>query len=231
MRFLLLFLALISASVAEARYCNQVQCKMCNRIFGPLPGYELNADYTVHRASTQQQPIYQQYIQPQPTYSQPTYSVTTTQQSLPSEALRALDPSSQEAVETMLRLLVPTSDDVLYDLGSGDGRTLIAASEKYGTPGLGIEINSESAELSRTKIQEADLDNVRIVTGDATKYDLSEATLVTMYLYPQVIQKLMPNIKALRSGTRVISYAHPIPVTNTRRIVVGENTFYLWIAP
>lgn len=239
MRFLVLIAALLFTSVAEARYCqNYASCKMCNRIFGPAPGYQLNADYTASRIRPQQQqytPQPQQsfapvYTQPSVTYSTPSVTYETSA-AIPTEILQALDPTSQSSVDKMLALLAPTKWDTIYDLGSGDGRVLLSASRGYGTPGIGIEINPESAELSRDKLDAAGIDNVRIVTGDATKYDFSDATLITMYLYPQVIKSLLPNLRALKPGTRVISYSHPIPLPGARKITVKGSTFYLWITP
>lgn len=208
MRYLLLIITLLFSSVAEARYCNNPNCAMCNRIFGPMGGFTAP--------------------QPTITYATPATPAPTP---LPREVLRELDPSSQSAVNKMLALLAPTPQDTLYDIGSGDGRVLSTASQTYGTPGLGIEINPETADLSRTRLQSAGIDNVTIVTGDATQYDFSGATLITMYLYPQVIKSLVPNLEALRSGTRVISYCHPIPMPSARKIVVGTDTFYLWVKP
>jgi len=131
----------------------------------------------------------------------------------------------------MLSLVDPTPGDILYDLGSGDGRILITASQEYGTPGIGIEINPETADLSRIRLKEAGVDNVTIATGNATDFDISYATIVTMYLYPPVIKSLIPNLEGLKSGTRVVSFSHPIPLAGTRKITVDDETFYLWIKP
>ena len=239
MRFLVLIAALLFAQTAQARLCTSyASCKMCNRLFGPAPGYQLNADYTASRIRSPQQyaPQQQQYTpQPQqsfaPAYTQPSVTYYETSAAIPTEILQALDPTSPASVDKMLALLAPTKWDTIYDIGSGDGRVLITASETYGTPGIGIEINPESADLSRDKLDEAGINNVRIVTGDATEYDFSDATLITMYLYPQVIKSLVPNLEALSQGTRVISYSHPIPLPGARKITVKGSTFYLWIKP
>lgn len=226
MRYLLLFIAVSFASIVEARYCNNPNCAMCNRIFGPMGGIRSYNSAPVQVQTFAPQPIFAPAPQPTIVPAQPSVP-----QTIPQEILYSLDPSAQVSVEKMLAILAPTSNDVLYDLGSGDGRILITASNRYGTSGVGIEINAESASLSMQRIHDQGIDNVRIVTGDATKYDLSDATLVTMYLYPPVIKALVPNLQALKSGTRVVSFAHSIPLPGTRKIDVGEDSFYLWIKP
>jgi len=126
----------------------------------------------------------------------------------------------------MLKKVKPTPRDVLYDLGCGDGRILIEAVRRYKCKAVGIEINPERAKLARENIKKAGLD-VQIVVGDARKYDLSKATIITMYLFPDLMQELEPNITP--STTRIVSYSHEIPNRiNQKFLILDKYPVYLW---
>jgi SAM-dependent methyltransferase len=116
-------------------------------------------------------------------------------------------PTRQAIVDAMLRLAHVGRDDVVYDLGSGDGRIVIIAAEKYGARGVGIELVPQLVEMSRDLAREAEVaDRVRFVEGDLFAADISEATVVTLYLSPSVNRRLMPKLmKELRPGTRIVS--------------------------
>ena len=117
-------------------------------------------------------------------------------------------PTPQNVVEAMLKLANVTSSDVVYDLGSGDGRIPITAAEKYGARGVGIDINPErikeaNANLAKSKAG----DKVRFLNQDLFETDLSPATVITLYLLPSLNQKLIPKLKQLKPGTRIVSHS------------------------
>jgi hypothetical protein len=114
-------------------------------------------------------------------------------------------PSAQRLVDKMLDLAKMTPQDYVIDLGSGDGRTVITAA-KRGARALGIEYNPELVELSKRRAaQEGVSDRARFVTGDIFETDFSQATIITMFLLPELNLKLRPQILNLRPGTRVVS--------------------------
>jgi tRNA G37 N-methylase Trm5 len=116
-------------------------------------------------------------------------------------------PTPDALVTKMLEAVKTTRDDVVYDLGSGDGKIPIAAAKQYGAKAVGIEYNPEMAELARRNVKREGVDNlVSIVTGDIFVEDFSQATVVTMYLLPQLNIKLRPTILKMKPGTRVTSH-------------------------
>jgi len=130
-----------------------------------------------------------------------------------------VESTPQVVVDAMLKQLNLTPDDVLYDLGCGDGRILISAVQQYGCKALGIEIDPKVAEFARKQVAAAECGRILIMTGDATKFNLEKATAVTMYLFPPLMEKLMKKIKT----DRVVSYSHEIPGKLCKTIVVNKN--------
>jgi SAM-dependent methyltransferase len=116
-------------------------------------------------------------------------------------------------VEKMLEMADLDGDDVLYDLGCGDGRIVITAAKKYGARGVGIDLSLERIEESRTNAKEAGVENlVEFRREDATKSDISQATVVTIYLLTESNELLRPILeKQLKPGTLVISHNYDIP--------------------
>jgi len=116
-------------------------------------------------------------------------------------------------VEKMLEMAGVTKDDVVYDLGCGDGRMLIVAAEKYGARGVGIDIDPKRIEESRVNAKLAGIGKrAKFVEGDAAKVDISRATVVTLYLLPESNELLRPKLeKELKKGTRVVSHNYRIP--------------------
>lgn len=150
------------------------------------------------------------------------------------ESLAGYAPSPMEVVERMLESAKVSSSDVVYDLGSGDGRVVIKAAQKYGAKAVGIELDLKLAEESKQKVREADLEKlVTIVRGDMLKIDLKPATVVTIYLPPESNAKLRPILeKGLTPGTRVVSHAAPIPGwtwVRTAAINVGNSWRYIFL--
>ncbi|OFZ98359.1 MAG: RNA methyltransferase [Betaproteobacteria bacterium RIFCSPLOWO2_02_FULL_62_17] len=114
-------------------------------------------------------------------------------------------PTSQVVVDTMLNLAKVTAKDVVYDLGSGDGRTVITAA-KRGARAKGIEYNPDMVELSKQNAaKEGVTDRATFVKADLFETDFSEATVITMFLLPSINLKLRPKILDMKPGTRVAS--------------------------
>jgi hypothetical protein len=141
-------------------------------------------------------------------------------------------PTPDALVARMLDAAKVTPQDFLVDLGSGDGRTVIAAA-KRGVSAMGIEFNPDMVALSKRNAEAAGLgDKARFVNGDIFTTDFSKATVVTMYLLSSLNLKLRPTILAMRPGTRVVSHAFNMGdwAPDETLNVEGYNA-YLWIVP
>lgn len=120
-------------------------------------------------------------------------------------------PTSPELVEKMLDLAKVTADDFVIDLGSGDGRMVIAAARR-GARALGVEFNSDMVKLSRQRAVEAGVaDRVTFVEGDMFEADISQATVLALFLLPDNLKRLEPKFRALRPGTRIVVNTFGIP--------------------
>jgi tRNA G37 N-methylase Trm5 len=140
-------------------------------------------------------------------------------------------PTPQEVVDAMLVLANVTAKDVVYDLGSGDGRIPITAAQKYGARGVGIDINPERIKEANANLAKANVgDKVKFLNQDLFETDISEATVVTLYLLPSLNLKLMPTLKKLKPGTRIVSHSFDMgnewPPEKTQD--VGGRTIYYW---
>ena len=140
-------------------------------------------------------------------------------------------PTPQEVVDAMLVLANVTGKDVVYDLGSGDGRIPITAAQKYGARGVGIDINPERIKEANANLAKANVgDKVKFLNQDLFETDISEATVVTLYLLPSLNLKLMPTLKKLKPGTRIVSHSFDMgnewPPEKTQD--VGGRTIYYW---
>jgi SAM-dependent methyltransferase len=140
-------------------------------------------------------------------------------------------PTRHKIADAMLQLAGVGPSDVVYDLGSGDGRIPIIAAQKYGARGVGIEIDPQLVELSWRIANEAQVaDRVKFITGDLFTADLSEATVVTTYLSISIMQSLLPKLRALKRGTRIVSHQFSMPGWEPdRRQQVDEAELLLWI--
>lgn len=188
-------LAVLMAQQAEARYCSSPICRMCNELFGPLPGYRLTSDFRSVRI--------RQVIKPPAILSTPI-----------------------EAVDVMLAALKLTPDDLLYDIGCGDGRILIRAVQRYGCTALGIEIDPAKAAVASKNVRKSSAaGRIRITVGDARKFDLDKATAVTMYLFPDLMAEIIPKL----ATTRIVSYQHRLPGKSCKKIN-GPNGSYIYLA-
>lgn len=141
-------------------------------------------------------------------------------------------PTPEELVAAMLDMAAVTPDDYVVDLGSGDGRIVIAAA-KRGARALGIEYNPDMVELSKNNaLKEGVADRATFIQGDIFEADFSRATVLTMYLLPSLNVKLRPKILEMKPGTRVVSHAFDMEDWQPDRTInVEERTAYLWIVP
>lgn len=146
-------------------------------------------------------------------------------------------PTYNELVEKMLNLAKLTPEDYLIDLGSGDGRTVITAA-KRGARALGVEYNHDLIEFSRQcAIKEGVNDKALFIEADLFGIDLSEATVITLFLLPEINMKLRPRLLDLKPGTRIVSNTFTMKewqFDDTTKIYVKDNRFstaYLWIVP
>lgn len=143
-------------------------------------------------------------------------------------------PTPMWVAEAMLKLARVAADDVVYDLGSGDGRIVLLAAEKYGARGVGLELVPSLVEVSRKAARDRHLDHkVTFIQADFYEADISEATVVTLYLSPSVNRLLEPKLKALRPGTRIVSHNYAIGNWTPEDVVHGEDgtDIYLWTVP
>jgi ubiquinone/menaquinone biosynthesis C-methylase UbiE len=117
-------------------------------------------------------------------------------------------PTPSAVVDAMLNIAHVTGDDVIYDLGSGDGRIVIAAAQKYGARGVGIELDPELIKTATERARKAGVaDKVKFLRADLFKTDLSEATVVTLYLSDSINFRLRPKLqRELKPGTRIVSH-------------------------
>lgn len=155
------------------------------------------------------------------------------------QSLAPYVPSPPEVVERMLDLAGVTSRDIVYDLGSGDGRIPIAAARKYGARGVGLDIDPRRIEESRANAKAAGVESlVEFRQQDAMTADVSQATVVTLYLLTRSNEKLRPLLtKQLKPGARVVSHAFSMgptwPADKVDRFTTSigdEITLYLWRA-
>jgi SAM-dependent methyltransferase len=147
-------------------------------------------------------------------------------------------PTPLPVVERMLELAKVTPGDVVYDLGSGDGRVVITAAQRYGARGVGIELNPVWVRDARRFAEALGVaDKVTFRIEDLFTTDLREATVVTLYLYPAMNRKLAPRLLAeLKPGARIVSHEYGIgdwPPDRTESMVVnGErHVIHFWTVP
>jgi ubiquinone/menaquinone biosynthesis C-methylase UbiE len=141
-------------------------------------------------------------------------------------------PTPQPVVDAMLEVAIVRAGDVVYDLGSGDGRIVITAAKKYGARGVGVEIVPALVKQATENAAAAGVsDRVRFVTGNFFAADLGEATVVTLYLLQSLNERLRPKlVRELKPGARVVSHVFNMgpewPPEQTR--MVGPSRILLW---
>ena len=142
-------------------------------------------------------------------------------------------PTSQSLVDEMLSMAKVTSNDLLYDLGSGDGIIAVTAGKKYGARAIGIEFNPKMAEFATQRAKKEGVsDKVTFINGDIFVENFSQATVVTMYLLPALNLRLRPTLLDMPPGTRIVSHAFSMQEWKPDQTsTAGAGTAYLWIVP
>jgi outer membrane protein assembly factor BamB len=159
----------------------------------------------------------------------------------PARALPAYVPTPQDVVEAMLEAAATKSSDAVYDLGSGDGRIVITAAKRYGCSAVGVELDGALAEESRLRVREALMGaKVTILQEDLFKADFSRATVIALYLGEPANERLLPKLRALKPGVRIVSHEHLLgkggpPPDRTQRMVSSEDgsehAIHVWTTP
>jgi SAM-dependent methyltransferase len=160
-------------------------------------------------------------------------------------------PTHEKVVAEMLKIAEVGKDDILYDLGSGDGRIVITAAKEFGTRGVGVDIDPALIREARENAVKAGVaDKVKFLQQDLFETDIREATVVTLYLLPEVNRRLRPKLLSdLNPGSRVVSHNHDMgdwtplktlkvrvpqeqTIMKTLKLrVLQEHTIYYWVVP
>lgn len=151
-------------------------------------------------------------------------------------------PTTEEAVKAMLKLAGVKKTDVVYDLGCGDGRIVVAAAREYGARAVGIDINPERIKEARENAKKEGVEKlVRFEENDLFEADIHEASVVTLFLLPNINLKLRPKLLAdLKPGTRVVSNTFDMGDWKADKEAVVDNSeeysylshqLYLWVVP
>jgi len=148
-------------------------------------------------------------------------------------------PTPQHVVDKMLELAEVKKDDLLYDLGCGDGRIVVTAAKKYGCKAVGFDIDPARIKDSLENVRKNDVgDLVTIEQKDIFELDLSEVDVVTLYLLPRLNVKLIPQLEKLKPGSRIVSHNFDMKGVTPDRVVEIEGkdgnfdrTIYLWTTP
>ncbi|MGH7414647.1 MAG: class I SAM-dependent methyltransferase [Candidatus Rokuibacteriota bacterium] len=146
-------------------------------------------------------------------------------------------PTPERVVAEMLKVANVKKSDVLYDLGSGDGRIVISAAKRLGTRGTGIELLPALVQEARENARKAGVSRLaKFVEGDIFDANISDATVVTLYLLPEVNMRLRPKLLELRPGTRIVSHNYDLgdwkpKKTITLKLPDGEHTVFYWVVP
>lgn len=148
------------------------------------------------------------------------------------------DPTPHDVVAEMLKLAQVGAKDVLYDLGCGDGRIVIAAVQQHGARGVCVDIDPQRIRESRANAQRSGVaERIAFLEQDLFETDLGDATVVTLFLSPDVNLKLRPKLRrVLKPGTRVVSYVHDMGDWTPQEVrgvqgTWGPRRLYLWIIP
>ncbi|QNL50793.1 class I SAM-dependent methyltransferase [Olivibacter sp. SDN3] len=143
-------------------------------------------------------------------------------------------PTKPAVVEAMLNMAKVNKNDVIYDLGCGDGRIVITAAKKYGATGVGVDIDPQRIEEANANLKKEGLtDKVKFIESDLFKVDFSNASVVTLYLLPDVNLRLRSKLlETLKPGTRIVSHAFDMGDWKPeKQINVEGSTIYFWTVP
>lgn len=148
------------------------------------------------------------------------------------------EPTPYPIVTELLKLARVNQNDVVYDLGSGDGRIVITAVKQFGARGVGVEIDPSLIKRSQENARKAGVENrVRFLQQDLFQTNLSDATVVTLFLYPDVNLRLRPKLlQELKPGTRIVSHEHSMGDWKPDRVVTvqgptRQHLLYYWVVP
>jgi SAM-dependent methyltransferase len=144
------------------------------------------------------------------------------------------EPSPREVVNEMIRMAEVRGTDAVYDLGCGDGRIVIAAAKQTGARGVGVDLDPQRIKESNENALPAEVAGLtRFLAADLFETDIGEATVLFLFLFPDVNRRLRPKLLAeLRPGTRIVSYCHDMEQWEPdHRIRVRTNNIYLWVIP
>lgn len=145
-------------------------------------------------------------------------------------------PTDEDVVEKMLDMAKVAKNDLVFDLGCGDGRIVCMAAKKYGAKGVGVDIDPERIKdcMKTMKSYGVTKDQVEFRQGDALKVkDLDRATVITFYMLPEFMEKLEPQLAKLKPGTRLVAHDYPFPNLKADQIVEfkgakRDSTLYMW---
>jgi tRNA G37 N-methylase Trm5 len=144
----------------------------------------------------------------------------------------------EDVVKKMLELAAVKKDDVVYDLGCGDGRIVVAAAKKYGCKAVGFDIDPDRVKESKENVKRNGVEDlVQIKQADIFTLDLSEANVITLYLLPRLNVRLIPQLEKLKPGSRIVSHAFDMEGVTPDKVVQVkcsdgvERTVYLWTTP
>jgi uncharacterized protein (TIGR03000 family) len=148
-------------------------------------------------------------------------------------------PTPQNVVDKMLELTDIKKDDVVYDLGCGDGRIVVTAAKKYGCKAIGFDIDPERVETSQENVKKNGVEKlVTIEEKDVFKLDLRPASVVTLYLLPELNVKLIPQLEKLKAGSRIVSHDFDMKGVKAKKVETvkskedgREHKIYLWVTP
>src|SRR5687768_9418290 len=141
-------------------------------------------------------------------------------------------PTPQVVVDEMLRLAGVGPNDVVYDLGSGDGRIVITAARKFGARAVGVELDNHLIYQSEESARQANLgERVKFLQQDFFKTDFSEASVVTLYLLPAVMRRLRDTMLKLKPGTRLVAHDFDFEDWQPDRKTTIRKNVFLWIVP
>jgi hypothetical protein len=142
-------------------------------------------------------------------------------------------PTPQDVVDAMLEVAHVGPNDVLYDLGSGDGRIPITAAKRYGTHGVGVDIDPQRIRDANANAKRAGVtDKVEFIQGDLFQQDLSQATVISLYLLPALNMRLRPTLMQLKPGTRIVSHSFDMGDWKPEQTLnIEGRTVYFWTVP
>jgi SAM-dependent methyltransferase len=141
-------------------------------------------------------------------------------------------PTGTELVSLMLKTANVTSKDLVYDLGAGDGKIAIAAAKEFGAKAVGIEFNPDMAAYAQRNANQSGVGHlVKIINGDIFVEDFSKATVVTLYLLPDLNIQLRPTILKMKPGTRVVSHAFTMGDWEADKEIKLDAKAYYWVVP